>query len=211
MLNLKKLEKSSVIYLELLHIEETLVWNLPNLPSYFPYNCVYSFAIQSWKTWCQTFWKCVFLLQQQQKPSKKVLKKIVNSVPSTLFAGTIFPAGLFSSKWPPLNIWVVTFFRLCSRSVKSCCWAWISYDLLKSLKKRFEIISIFSRPTLNCGCRESAASVRMTAYIKIFWTDNSERSVTFCNSLLKRSGLVLIINSFMQETTQMWYWLIRLD
>ena len=107
-----------------------------------------------------------FLLQEQQKLSKKVLKKIVNSVPSTLFAGTIFPAGLFSSKWPPLNIWVVTFFRLCSRSVKSCCWAWLSYDLLKSLKKRFEIISIFSRPTLNCGCRESAASVRMTAYIK---------------------------------------------
>ena len=111
------------------------------------------------------FLKIVFFAS---RTTKKVLKKIVNSVPSTLFAGTIFPAGLFSSKWPPLNIWVVTFFRLCSRSVKSCCWAWLSYDLLKSLKKRFEIISIFSRPTLNCGCRESAASVRMTAYIKIF-------------------------------------------
>ena len=82
-----------------------------------------------WKTWS------VFASTANKKLSKKVTKKAAKLVPTTLNTRAILPTILLGSEWPPSNIWVFMFFRLCLRSMKSCGWTRISYDLLKSLKK----------------------------------------------------------------------------
>ena len=78
--------------------------------------------------------KC-FCLNSNKKLSKKVTKKAAKLVPTTLNTRAILPTILLGSEWPPSNIWVFMFFRLCLRSMKSCGWTRISNDLLKSLKK----------------------------------------------------------------------------
>ena len=142
------------------------------------------------------FWrekiKC-FWFNNKQNLSQKVTKKAAKLVPTTLNARAIFPSSLVvGSKLPPFTFWLFTFFPLCLRCVKSCGWARISNDLLESLErggdiswtqvlvaKAFSLIEQADvilltnflcekkRQTLNWGCRESAANVRITAWVLI--------------------------------------------